>query len=247
VAAVPVAREHRRARPLIFLASAPVLVLALVACNGGVDVPESATTSEAALTTTTASTLPLIPTTSTTFIDSGVDPPVPVADPGPPPGRNSVFVMGDSVLIGTGSAIPVRLADWVVTFDAESSRRLAQGIDVLTERRDEIGEAVVVQLGNNYIEGERGDYATQVDEAMAVLSEVPRVVWVTVAEVSPSRVSINEAIRAAGERHPNLYVADWAGAMAADPGLTWDAIHLTPSGRQRMAELVARGLGPVDP
>jgi hypothetical protein len=232
---------------LIVLISAPMLGLVLVACGGGAEQPQAATTTEASPTTTTASTLPLVPTTSTTSIDPGVDPPVPVVDPGPPPGRNSVYVLGDSVLIGAASTIPVRLPDWVVTYDAESSRRLAQAIDVLSARRHEIGEAVVVQLGNNYIDGERGDYASQIDETMAVLSGVPRVVWVTVAEVSPSRVAINEAIRTAGERHPNVHVADWAEAMAADPALTWDAIHLTPQGRERMAELVARGLGPVDP
>jgi lysophospholipase L1-like esterase len=158
-----------------------------------------------------------------------------------------VFVLGDSVTLGTASTVPIRLSDWLVTYDAEASRRLAQGIDTLAARRGEIGEAVVVQLGNNYIDGERGDYASQIDEAMTVLVDVPRVVWVTVSEVSPSRVVINESIRAAAERHRNMWVADWATVIASEPGMSWDGIHLTPLGRQRMADVVAAALGPVVP
>jgi hypothetical protein len=252
-----VARERRFVTPLI--PSVPTSVVALVVsvgllagCGGDLDlpVPEAATSTtddRVDVSTTTSSTLPLVSTTSTTLIDPVIDPPVPVADPGPPPGRNSVFVIGDSVFLGTASTIPVRLSDWVVTYDAEPNRRLAQGIDVLATRRGEIGEAVVIGLGNNYIDGERGDYATQIDETMAVIADVPRVVWVTVAEQNPGRDAINEAIRGAGERYDNVYVADWAALHAAEPELSWDGIHLTPAGRQQRAELIARGLGPVDP
>jgi lysophospholipase L1-like esterase len=190
--------------------------------------------------------LPLLPTTTTTALDPMVDPPPPVPDPGGQPGRNSVFVMGDSVFLGTTAAIPRALPEWLVTYDAVGSRRLAQAIDVLAARRGEIGEAVVVQLGNNFIEGERGTYATQIDEAMAVLADVPRVVWVTVSEVSPTRVAINEAIRDAATRWPNLRVADWAPIIATFPGLTWDGLHLTPDGRREMATLIADTLGPID-
>lgn len=248
--AARVARDRHLASNLLLIVG---LVMAAAACGDGLDVADpvptstSSATSTSGPTTTTASTLPMLPTTSTTFVDPGVDPPLPVADPGPPPGANSVFVMGDSVFLGTTSSIPIRLSDWVVTYDAEGSRRLAQGIDTLAARRGEIGEAVVIQLGNNYISGERGDYASQIDEAMAVLADVPRVVWVTVSEVSPTRTAINESIRAAADRYPNMWVADWAQVIATEPDLSWDGIHLTPAGRQRMAEVVAVALGPVVP
>lgn len=218
--------------------------------NDGDDLDGGAASDPSSTTSTTRpvldTALPLLPATTTTLPDPMVDPPPAVPDPGPPPGRNSVFVMGDSVFLGTTSAIPQALPEWLVTYDAVGSRRLAQAIDVFTARRDEIGEAVVVHLGNNFIEGERGTYATQIDEAMAVLADVPRVVWVTVSEVSPSRVAINEAIREAATRWPNLRVADWAPIIATFPGLTWDGLHLTPDGRREMATLIAGTLGPID-
>ncbi len=241
------AREPRR---LVLIVSALAVAGLVASCGGGGDeggggptVPASSTTTSTATTTT----LPMLPTTSTTAVDPSIEPPIPVADPGPPAGANSVFVLGDSVLVGAASSIPAHLADWLVTYDTQGNRRLAQGIDVLAERRDEIGEAVVIQLGNNYIPGERDGFASQLDEAMGVLADVPRVVWVTVAEVNPGRGEVNEAIRAAAARYPNVLVADWSLEVFLDPGLTWDGLHLTPAGRTRMAELVARTLGPVTP
>lgn len=194
----------------------------------------------------TSSTLPLVPTTSTTVVDRSVDPPAPVADPPGPPGRNSVLVVGDSVLIGTASVIPIELSEWSVTYDAVGSRRLAQAVDLFEQRRDEIGEAVVIHLGNNYIAGERGDYASQIDEVMGSLWWVPRVVWVTLSEVSPTRAQMNVQIHEAAERWPNMRVADWASLIAANPDWSWDGLHLAPEGRRALAELISETLGPVD-
>jgi hypothetical protein len=190
--------------------------------------------------------LPLLPTTTTTFLDRSSDPPPPVADPGGRPGRNSVMVVGDSVFMGTAREIPLAMSHWLVTYDATESRRLAQAVELFEARRGEIGEAVVICLGNNYIPGERGSYASQIEEVMAVLWFVPRVVWVTVAEVNPGRDEINDSIRAAAERWPNMRVADWAPVVAANPSFASDGMHLTSEGRRALARLVAQTVGPVD-
>ena len=192
------------------------------------------------------STLPLVPTTTTTTPDEPVDPPRPVDDPDGPPGRNSVMVIGDSVFIGTAAAIPAALPDWVVTYDAEGNRRLAQAIDLIVERKDEVGGAVVIHLGNNYIPGEGGEFSTQIDTMMLHLWFVPQVVWVTVPEVNTGRAEMNEDIRAAADRWPNMVVVDWAPVIAANPDWSWDGLHLTPAGRAAMADALADALGPVD-
>lgn len=245
-------RGHTRSRPV--LAVVVAVALAAPACGGG-----PADGDDEAVSTSTvppssisedppffeAEPLPLLPTTTTPPVELGVDPPPPVPDPAGPPGRNSVMVVGDSVLMGTARSIPEAVPDWLVTYDAVPNRRLAQAVELLEERRDEIGEAVVICLGNNYIEGERGDYASQVEEVMALLWFVPRVVWVTVPEVNPGRDRINESIREAATRWPNMRVADWAPMVAADPTLASDGMHLTREGRRALAELIAATLGPV--
>ncbi len=215
--------------------------------------PTTTTTTSTTSTTTTsmpvevAPTLPALPTTTTTFLDRSSDPPQPVADPPPPPGRNSVMVIGDSVLLGTTRTIPLSMSHWVVTYDAVGSRRLAQAVDLIAMRRPEIGEAVVIHLGNNYIDGERGGYASQIEEVMGLLWFVPRVVWVTVSEVNPGRAEINMAIRDAATRWPNMRVAEWAPMIAANPQWSTDGLHLNHDGRWAMAQLVAQVVGPVDP
>jgi len=235
---------------LAVLVIAAAGVLSLGACgddaSGGAVTDDAAVLTTAAAgtsaPTTTTAPPPLAPTT-TLAPDTGADPPPAPAAPTGPAAANSVFVIGDSVLLGTTRSIPGALPEWLVTYDAEGSRRLAQAIDVLADRRPEIGGAVVVMLGNNYIAGERGDYASQLDEAMAVLADVPRVVWLTVSPVSPTREAINEAIRAAEARWANLVVADWGAVIDARPELSWDGLHLTPDGREELAAVVADHLG----
>ena len=131
-----------------------------------------------------------------------------------------------------------------MTYDAVGSRRLPQGIEVLRANRQQIGAVVVIQMGNNYIDGEDGTFASQIDQAMTVLTGVQRVVWLTVAEKWPSRVAINQAIRAAPGRWPTAVVADWAALVAAHPEYASDQLHLTTSGRLAIAQLIAAAVGP---
>lgn len=137
------------------------------------------------------------------------------------------------------------MPDWAVTVDTIGNRRLAQAVDLVAQRRQDVGEAVVIHLGNNYIPGERGGFANQIDEVMGLLWFVPRVVWVTVAEANPGRDQVNQAIREAATRWPNMRVADWAPMVGSNPHWTWDGIHLTHDGRWAMAHLVAETVGPV--
>ena len=47
----------------------------------------------------------------------------------------------------------------------------------------------------------------------------------------------NAQLRAATARWPQLSLADWA-TVGAGPGLTWDGIHVNPTGASRMAALL---------
>lgn len=148
------------------------------------------------------------------------------------------------MLLGTTQTLPAALVGWRVTMDCVGSRRLTQAIPVLQANRSRLGSVVVIQMGNNYIPGEGGTFASQIDRAMRVMSGVRRVVWVTVAEKWSSRVAINNAIRAAASRWPTIRVADWAPIVAAHPSYADDMLHLSPSGRLAISRLIARVVGP---
>jgi hypothetical protein len=208
--------------------------------------PTTTTTSSTTSTTRPTTTTTSAPTTTTSAPTTTSPPPPPPPTPAPPvlAGDRSVYVLGDSALLGASAEVPAALAGWNVTFDAVGSRRLIQAIEVLRTHRQEIGGVVVIQMGNNHIEGEGGSFATQIDEAMSVLAGVRRVVWLTVAERWPSRVAINEAIRATPGRWPNAVVGDWATLIASHPEYAGDQLHLSDSGAAAIAQLIASLVGP---
>ncbi len=136
--------------------------------------------------------------------------------------------MGDSVLLGAAEEIPAALPGWNVIVDAKVSRFLNQGIEVLQARRAEIGAGgvVVIQQGNNYL-GSEQQFREEIDQTMAVLAGVPKVVWITVSEFTRSRVDVNREILAAAERYPNIVLADWNGIWLANRAFTsHDGLHL---------------------
>jgi hypothetical protein len=184
---------------------------------------------------TTAPAPTTIPPTTTAAPATSVPP---STTPPPPATGSSVFVLGDSALLGARESVPAALPGWRVVFDAVGSRRLPQAIEVLRARRSEIGAVAVIQQGNNHLASE-GSFGAQIDEAMQVLHGVDRVVWLTVAEKWPSRVEINREIRAAAGRWPQIVVAEWAPLIAAHPEYAEDMLHLSAAGRVAIAELIA--------
>jgi hypothetical protein len=185
---------------------------------------------DAPTTTTVPSTTTTAPPTTTTL---------------PQVTQNRVFVMGDSVLLGAAEEIPAALPGWQVIVDAKVSRFLNQGIEVLQARRADIGDGgvVVIQQGNNYL-GSEEQFRQEIDQTMAVLAGVPKVVWITVSEFTRSRVDVNREILAAAERYPNIVLADWNGIWLANSAFTSrDGLHLKPAGQAAFAQMVAQVVG----
>lgn len=156
---------------------------------------------------------------------------------------NRVYVIGDSVLLGTVDTLPPMLHGWRVTMNCVESRRLPEELPMMRAERSHMGSVVVIQAGNNYIEGEDGTFAHQIHQAMHILHGVRRVVWVTVAKKWPSRVAIDQAIHHAAHHWSSIRVANWAPVAAAHPSYTYDGLHLTPDGRIAMSNLIAKTVG----
>jgi lysophospholipase L1-like esterase len=209
-------------------AAAVAPVSAIVTTTTATTTAASATT--AAPTSTTLPTTTTIPPTTTTLA---------------PVTQNHVFVMGDSVMLGAADEIPAALPGWNVIVDAKVSRFLNQGIEVLQARRAEVGAGgvVVIQQGNNYL-GSEQQFREEIDQTMAVLSGVPKVVWITVSEFTQSRVDVNREILAAAQRYPNIVLADWNGIWLANRAFTsHDGLHLKPAGQAAFAAMVAQVVG----
>jgi hypothetical protein len=196
-----------------------------------------------------------------------------------PPPSQRVYVVADSVGLGARSAIPAAFpADWQVVVDGEPARFVEQLEQQYVRSRLVtnpwwFGDHVVVAGGYNYPYWDPARFDRSIDSMIATLrgAGVEHIYWVTVREIQPQYVTtsawnqalyfswylptVNEHLRRAAQRHPDLTLIDWAAA-ANRTGITYDAIHLNTTGAALYAGLVrdavesnlaARRVGPDVP
>lgn len=111
-------------------------------------------------------------------------------------------------------------------------------IDRATQLGADLGPVVVVIAGYNDYEA---NYAGNIEQALAAFRRagVERVLWATLRESRQSYASMNDMIRDAARRHPEITVVDWNAVSRNNPA--WfqpDGIHLTATGAEGMASLV---------
>lgn len=117
------------------------------------------------------------------------------------------------------------------------------------------GDHVVIAAGYNYPHWDPERFERSIDSIIGTLTAagVQHVYWVTLREIDPQYISasawrqvqpyywyfpeVNEHLRAATLRHPNLTLVDWAAA-ANRSGITYDAIHLNNEGAALYAALI---------
>lgn len=234
---------------LVFFA---VLLVACSAASAKQSAPEEATpetttfehvtTTSAIPATTSTSTSTSTSTTTSTSLSTSTTMKRAVAGSQLPPGRNTIYVLGDSVTLGAQSQIPAALPSWKVTFDAKESRRIDQGDDVVAGHASPIARVLVVHLCTNW---GGGDFRAAASKLMEAAKGVERVVWVTCYPWLPSVADANSVIAALPSSYPNVVVADWARA-AKTPGYTYeDHLHLKTPGAIALASLLSESVGPA--
>ncbi len=183
-----------------------------------------------------------------------------VAHAAPPEHRVTLF--SDSVGLGAAAALPGAFpADWQVNTIGTPAYMVEQlrdrhVIPTLMSNPSIIGDHVVIGSGYNYPYWDPARFDRSIDSMIGTLTDagVDHIYWVTLREVKPEYVSasawreglkyswyfptVNEHLERAVERHPNLTLVDWAAA-ADQPGLTYDAIHLNPTGAALYSALIA--------
>jgi hypothetical protein len=174
-----------------------------------------------------------------------------------------VYMVTDSVGLGAKNAVPGAFpADWQVTVDGTPALFVEQleskhvRVQMATNP-GVFGDYAVVAGGYNYPYWDPDRFDRSIDGIIRAFEEagVKYVFWVTLREVKPEFITasawnqvqpyywyfptVNDHLRAAVARHPNLSLIDWA-AIADRPGLTYDAIHLNTSGAAEYAANIAR-------
>jgi lysophospholipase L1-like esterase len=154
-------------------------------------------------------------------------------------GHLRVTAIGDSVMLGAVGALEADIDG--IEIDAAISRQTSAAIELLRERRvaGQLGDVVVVHLGNN------GTLSSdQFDAMMDVLAKVPRVLFLTV-KVPRAWENPNDAVLADGvQRYSNTVLVDWRGTSLSRPDYFWDdGIHLRPEGAAAYAALISSNIG----
>lgn len=144
--------------------------------------------------------------------------------------------MGDSVILGASGALG-QLG--TVQLNAAVGRQPQAVADILASIASSGGfpAAVVVQIGNN------GVFGGSLDEILATLAGVKRVVLVTLKVDQPWEDGNNAQIWAAAARYPNVRIADWHTTASARPEILYgDGLHVRPEWAWVYADLIGAAL-----
>jgi len=155
-----------------------------------------------------------------------------------PPPSPPILAFGESVMLQSAQALAHDLGP--VRVDAAVGRQIGEGITILEQREESgaLARTVIVQLGNN-----GPFYDGQFDEVMAVLRDVPTVIWINVRVPREWEAHNNRIIASGVARYPNARMVDWNAATAGRPDLFWnDGYHPKPAGARLYADLVSAAL-----
>ncbi len=146
-----------------------------------------------------------------------------------------VTAIGDSVMLGAATELERSIAS--VQVDAAEGRQVSQAIPILQALRSagQLGQVVVIHLGNN------GTFsARQFDTLMGILGNATRIVVVNDKVPRAWQEVNNRVLTGEAKRYPNVVLVDWNALSAEHPEYFWnDGIHLRPEGAQAYAELIA--------
>ncbi len=158
----------------------------------------------------------------------------------PAPETNVVVAIGDSLLVGAeqqGLAARLRDRGLAPEIDAKGGRRADEAvplIDAATRGR----RTGVLYLGLGTNDGtDRASFRRDIDAVMIAARGWP-VVWSLVEW--PKVLGLNDELRAALDRHPNLALIDFTPEVTAHPWYrATDGVHLVPAGYVARASHIA--------
>lgn len=120
---------------------------------------------------------------------------------------------------------------------AENSDHPPSALDTIEQVGTQLGPEVAIEVGYNDF---YDSYAAGLDRVMNALvaAGVQHVVWVTLVETEGTWAQINELIRAAPSRWPQVTVADWAPVAAGKSSWFVDDAHMNYEGAVAFAEFL---------
>lgn len=145
-----------------------------------------------------------------------------------------VFAIGDSVMLGAANELRRAVAG--IEVDAQVSRHIGATLSILQQRRaaGRLGRIVIVHIGDNgYLS------ASQFEDLLQLLADVPRVIVVNLKEPRPWETANNRVIAEAVSHYPNAVLVNWHDFGARHPEVfAPDGIHIGGTGAQDYVALL---------
>ena len=155
---------------------------------------------------------------------------------------SNVTIIGDSITEGSKTQILNKLPK--ADIYSKVSRHFATGIDMLRGDKASVDdpsvtsrEILIFALGTN----DSGLTATNISELVSLVGSGKTIVLMTdytSLNSNSTYASNNSIVKEASKKYNNVFVADWAGAVTANPGqyIGSDNIHPTVNGQKLFAD-----------
>jgi hypothetical protein len=163
-----------------------------------------------------------------------------------------ITFIGDSVMLGAltnvgNDGVEETFREDIATISSQATVSAAKnrqwyelrGIIRDLDAKDELGEIVVIHLGNNGVIDER-----IVTESLELLTEVQKVLLVNVRVPRRWENKVNNLLNDAAETFQNAQVVDWYSISNNNPQFfSRDGVHTVPSGAKHYVNAIIESLG----
>jgi lysophospholipase L1-like esterase len=155
-----------------------------------------------------------------------------------------LFVVGDSLAVGTKPYLPRYLHGWRIRSSVSISKHAPEGASELARRGHSLPPVVVASLGTNDDPRATGSFEAAVRKSLRATGKRGCIVWPNIvrpAVAGASYAGYNNVLDRIARRNDHLRVVNWA-SMAAH-NRAWfgdDGVHPNATGYMARARAIAR-------
>ena len=163
-------------------------------------------------------------------------------------GRRAVgkrlFVVGDSLAVGTKPYLPRFLHGWRIRSSVSISKHAPQGAAELARRGHSLPPVVLASLGTNDDPHATGGFEAAVRKSLRAAGKHGCIVWPNIVRPAvggATYAGFNNVLARLAARHDNLRLVDWAAMAAHNRG--WfgdDGVHPDATGYTARARAIAK-------
>jgi GDSL-like lipase/acylhydrolase family protein len=155
-----------------------------------------------------------------------------------------LFVVGDSLAVGTKPYLPRLLHGWRIRSSVSISKHAPEGAAELARRGHSLPPVVVASLGTNDDPHATGSFEAAVRKSLRAAGKHGCIVWPNIVRPSvggATYAGYNNVLDRIAKRNDRLRVVDWAAMAAHNRG--WfgdDGVHPNATGYLARARAIAK-------